>query len=239
MNIHLTSKNNGHILQWVMTIIFLFSVARVDAQSSQVDLQVMMEHYGLIDIQSIDSTIMVDLKYATTDNFMRKNMYGSLHKAYILPHMAEKLKKANSLLKALSKDSLCLIIYDAARPQSVQKDMYDQVKDTPQKVYVARPDKGGRHNFGVAVDLSIWDKRIDKPMDMGTPFDHFGETAHVDKDALLIQKGLLKKEHIQNRQLLISIMRQVGLRPYRREWWHYEEPMSISEVRQRFKLLDF
>ena len=76
-------------------------------------------------------------------------------------------------------------------------------------------------------------------MDMGTPFDHFGEAAHVDKDALLIQKGLLKKEHIQNRQLLISIMRQVGLRPYRREWWHYEEPMSISEVRQRFKLLDF
>lgn len=239
MNIHLTSKNNGHILQWMMTIIFLFSLTQANAKTNKIDLQTMMERYGLIDIQGVDSTIMVDLKYATTDNFMGKNMYGSLRKAYILPHMAEKLKKANSLLKAMSKDSLCLVIYDAARPQSVQKDMYDQVKDTPQKVYVARPNKGGRHNFGVAVDLSIWDKKRNEPIDMGTPFDHFGEAAHLDKDAQLLQKGLLTKEHIKNRQLLIDIMKQVGLRPYRREWWHYEEPMSISEVRQKFKLLDF
>ena len=199
----------------------------------------MMEHYGLIDIQDIDASIMVDLKYATTDNFMEKNMYGSLRRAYILPHMAEKLKTANSILKAQSKDSLCLIIYDAACPRSVQKYMYDQVKGTSKKVYVAHPDKGGRHNFGVAVDLSIWNKKTNKPMDMGTPFDYFGEAAHLDKDPSLLKKGLLTQQHIKNRRLLIDIMKQVGLRPYRREWWHYEEPMPISEVRRKFKLLDF
>lgn len=236
---YLTSKNNGHIPRWMMTIIFLFSLTQVNAQTNKVDFQTLMERYGLINIQSMDSTIMVDLKYATTDNFMGKNMYGSLRKAYLLPHMAGKLKKANSLLRAQSKDSLCLIIYDTARPLSVQKYMYDQVKNTPQKVYVAHPDKGGRHNFGVAVDLSIWNKKTNKPMDMGTPFDYFGEAAHLDKDDLLLRKGLLTNEHIKNRQLLIGIMKQVGLRPYRREWWHYEEPMPISEIKQKFKLLDF
>lgn len=239
MNILLTSKNNGHIRQWMMAIIFLLLLTQVNAQTNKIGLPTLMERYGLVDIQNVDSTIIVDLKYATTDNFMRKNMYGSLRKAYILPHMAEKLRKANSLLKAQSKDSLCLIIYDAARPQSVQRYMYDQVKDTPSKVYVVHPGKGGRHNFGVAVDLSIWNKKANRPMDMGTPFDYFGEAAHLDKDAILLQKGLLTKEHIKNRQLLIGIMKQVGLRPYRREWWHYEEPMPISEVRQKFKLLDF
>ena len=74
---------------------------------------------------------------------------------------------------------------------------------------------------------------------MGTPFDYFGEAAHLDKDPSLLKKGLLTQQHIKNRRLLIDIMKQVGLRPYRREWWHYEEPMPISEVRRKFKLLDF
>lgn len=239
MSKHETHKSSGHIqILWMLAIIFLLTQT-IKAQNPPINYEDLMVQYGLVDIQAVDPTIMVDLKYASEDNFMGKDMYGSLRKAYALPHIAEKLKKANAILRLNSKDSLCLVIYDAARPKSVQEYMYSIVQGTPQSVYVAKPTKGGRHNFGVAVDLSIWNKSSEKEIDMGTPFDFFGESAHLGQEEKLLQKGLISKESIKNRRLLIDLMKKVGLRPYHREWWHYEEPMPISEVRRRFKLLDF
>lgn len=237
-----TQKNNGHILHlWMLTIIFFITIAHpLSAQEIEAStLEAKMIQYGLVDIQTVAPSIKVDLKYSSKDNFMKEDMYGPLKKAYLLPHLAVKLREANTILSRQSQDSLCLIIYDAARPQSVQRKMYALVQGTPMKVYVAHPHKGGRHNFGAAVDLSIWNKKTQKALDMGTDFDYFGEASHMDKDSYLLKKGLITQRQLENRQLLRQIMSQVQLRPYRREWWHYEEEMSIGEVRRKFKLLNF
>lgn len=208
-----------------------------------------MEEYGLIDIQTLDKDIRVELKYATKDNFVGENMYGSLTTAYLLPHFAQKVVKAQQILRERYPE-YSLLIYDAARPISVQRRMRRVVEGTPLQIYVADGLRGGRHNYGVAVDLTIVDG-AGQPLDMGAGFDHFGEEAWVgnDKDVTLAaykayvealrREGLISDAAAANRTLLLEIMDAVGLRPYVKEWWHFQERISMSATRERYKLLDF
>lgn len=191
---------------------------------------------GFIDIQQIDSTIVVDLKYSSTDNFMGINMYGDLHKAYLRPEIAKKVAKAQKLLKEINSD-YSLIIYDAARPISAQKSMFNKVKGTKYQRYVANPyNGGGHHNFGCAVDLTILYQG--KPVDMGTDFDSFSTLSHIDNEDTNLKNGTLSKEAYNNRKLLRSIMKKVGFNTERCEWWHYD-CYRIKYARQNFPLLDF
>lgn len=208
-----------------------------------------MHQYGLVDVQTLDNEIGVELKYATEDNFVGKNMYGTLKKAYLLPHFAKKVVLAQRILRERHPD-YSLLIYDAARPLSVQREMRRAVEGTPYTSYVADGTRGGRHNYGVAVDLTIVDGG-GKPLDMGAGFDDFTPKAWVgEKSAFslaeykayvegLRRKGLISDEAARNRTLLLEVMDSVGLRPYVREWWHYQEKISISATRERYKLLEF
>ena len=124
------------------------------------------------------------------------------------------------------------------------------VEGTPLQIYVADGTRGGRHNYGVAVDLTIVDGQ-GQPLDMGAGFDHFGREAWVggDKDVTLAaykayveglhRQGLITEEAARNRVLLLEIMDSVGLRPYVKEWWHFQEKISMTATRQKYKLLDF
>ena len=199
-------------------------------------LDVKIRKYGLCDIQELDSTILVHLIYSTSDNFTRTNLYGSLSKAYLEPSFAQKVARAQKILKSVHPN-YTLLIWDAARPISVQRKMWRTVEGTENEKYVANGDRGGRHNYGVAVDLTIADS-IGQPLDMGTPFDYFGEAAHVGNEADLVKTGIITVTALQNRQLLYKLMKEVDLVPYRREWWHYEEPIPMKEVRKKYKLLD-
>lgn len=194
-----------------------------------------MTEYGLVDIATVDPTIIVDLKYATTDNFVGENMYGSLCRAYLRPEIAEALKRVQTALKKRNP-AYSLIIYDAARPQSVQKLMYDRVKDTKYSRYVAKPYKGGHHNFGVAVDISIACDGV--PLDMGTGFDSFSVVSHIDNEDELLRTGKITKEALANRRLLRKLMKAEGFTTYRREWWHFQQ-YEISYARANLRLLDF
>lgn len=194
-----------------------------------------MTQYGLVDIASVDSTIAVDLKYATTDNFVGENMYGTLRRAYMRPEIAQALHKVQTSLKKRNP-GYSLVIYDAARPQSVQRIMYDRVKGTPYERYVAKPYRGGHHNFGVAVDISIL---LDgEPIDMGTGFDSFSAASHIDNEAELIRTGQITKDALRNRQLLRQLMHAQGFTTYRREWWHFQQ-YEIGYARQHLPLLNF
>ena len=195
-----------------------------------------MAEHGLTDLRGLDSTIIVDLKYATSDNFMGRNVYGELHGAWLLDKIAQAVAAANKELRRL-KPGHTIVILDAARPLSVQRHMWSLVKDTPDKVYVASPAKGGMHNFGAAVDLTIADPDGEQ-LDMGTPFDHFGPEAHVGDESELTAQGLMSAEAAGNRAFLVSLMRRHGMRVYHREWWHYEM-YSTAYVRENFRLLDF
>ncbi len=200
-------------------------------------LDARMKAFGLVDVQVLDSTIIVELKYASQDNFMGQNLYGNLRKAYLNEGFARRIVEAQRLLRQ-KHPGYSLLIYDAARPISVQRSMYASVVNTPNKVYVADGDRGGRHNYGVAVDLTIANGD-GTPLDMGSCFDCFGKASHTGSETELIRKGLISPQAAANRALLRGIMKGVGLVPYWREWWHYEEPIKMQEVRCRYPLLDF
>ena len=229
---------------------FIFSLMLpFHSEAQQPDFNALMEQQGLVDVQQLDSEIKVELKYATEDNFVGENMYGSLTTAYLLPHFAQKVVRAQKILRERYPD-YSLLIYDAARPISVQRRMRRAVEGTPLDIYVADGTRGGRHNYGVAVDLTIVDK-TGTPLDMGAKFDHFGEEAWVGNDADVTlaaykayvkkqqERGLISAKAAANRILLLEIMDAVGLRPYVKEWWHYQETISMSATRERYKLLDF
>lgn len=209
--------------------------------SAQTATDVKMRAYGLVDIQEVDSTIMVDLMYSRTDNFMGADVYGDFATAYLTRDFARKIARAQQLLHEERGDRYSIIIYDAARPLSIQQRMWDLVKGTPNKVYVAPVSKrgGGRHNYGVAVDMSLYDHEAGAPLDMGSPVDHFGRRAHINIEARLVREGLITEEAMRNRQYLYHLMSRVGLRPIRKEWWHFQERNSIQDVRAHNRLLDF
>ena len=238
----------------IIIFVILATLNRVDAQSAT-DFDTQMLDYQLVDIQNIDSEIIVELKYSTEDNFVGIDMYGNLERAYFEKSFADRVVKAQKILKSRNSN-YTLLIYDAARPISVQRAMYKCVEGTDLERFVANGTRGGRHNYGVAVDLTI--ATIDgKPLDMGTKFDNFTDAASVKgtpdtSDAStrtiavyrnyindLAARGLISYDAAQNRILLIEVMLEAGLYPYRREWWHFEEIISMNSIRERYKLLDF
>ena len=214
-----------------------------------------MKEYGLIDIRTLDKSILVELKYSTTDNFVGKDMYGSLERAYLERNFANKVIKAQQILRK-RYPNYTLLIYDAARPISVQRTMKKIVEGTEFDSFVASGTRGGRHNYGVAVDLTIADKS-GKALDMGTGFDAFDKASAVKGTSdnsdpstrtiaiyrAFVRKlqadGLISKKAADNRILLLEVMYEAGLYPYRNEWWHFELINSMTNIRETYRLLDF
>ena len=223
--------------------------------AQQHDFDALMREYGMVNIQDLDSEILVDLKYATEDNFVGKNMYGDLKCAYLEKEFANRVALAQKILKKRNPN-YTLLIYDAARPISTQRIMHKMVEGTEFEGFVADGTRGGRHNFGVAVDLTIA-TTDGKALDMGAGFDEFSKASHVketpdtsDPNTRTIDiyrryaenqvaNGILSRTAADNRILLMEVMCEAGFYPYRLEWWHYEDIMSMDSVRKRYKLLDF
>lgn len=193
--------------------------------------------FGLQDIAEVDSSIAVHLVYATPDNFLGHVLYKDIHHAFVIPAMAEKLVKAQQRLKAIRPD-LSLLIYDAARPLSVQREMWASVKGTPNVSFVANPAKGrGMHNYGAAVDITIIDS-TGTPLPMGSAHDYFGPEARIDHESELVANGLITKEELENRRLLRRVMMESGFITCVSEWWHFNHIPSIR-AKSELKIIDF
>lgn len=196
-----------------------------------------LREMGLVDVHELDATICVHLVYATAENFMGVVLYDDLHKAFLLPEMAERVVQAQALLKA-ERPELSLMILDAARPISIQRRMFHVVAGTPRNIYVSNPKHGpGLHNYGAAVDVTLVDS-LGRRLDMGTDVDHFGSKAHTDREAQLVSEGKISQEAYENRLLLRRVMREAGLKPIRSEWWHFNL-MSREQARKRLKPIDW
>lgn len=194
---------------------------------------------GLVDIQKAIPGILVELKYSTTDNFIGKDVYGDLNRAYLQPEMAKRLANASALLKK-SNPGYSLLVYDAARPNSVQYDLWnalDNLKIPSQNKtqYVADPKIGSNHNFGCAIDLTVADEN-GNPLDMGTKFDFFGPLAYPRSEQEMLSKGKLSQKQIANRQILRKVMNQAGFKTNTTEWWHFDG-MSKSQARARYGMI--
>lgn len=176
----------------------------------------------LISIDFVCPNIRVALAYSDTHNFMHQNMYGSLVKAYMQKETAMKLCVAQQYLNTIDSN-LCLLIFDAARPQSIQKYMWNHVK-LPAKErskYLMNPQKISGHNYGISIDLTIYNKANNSLLDMGSPFDYFGEISEPRHEPRLLSEGKLSKAQIKNRTLLRKVMNQAGFTGIVSEWWHF------------------
>ncbi|QIU93319.1 M15 family metallopeptidase [Bacteroides faecium] len=194
-----------------------------------------MDSLGLIDVAELDSSLVVKLMYTQADNFTGEVLYDDLSEAYLHPDAAYALIKAQRVLKELHP-SYSLLIYDAARPMSVQKKMWNVVKGTSKYKYVSNPDNGGGlHNYGLAVDISIQDS-LGQPLPMGTKVDHLGAEAHITQESELIRNGKMSETERQNRILLRKVMKEAGFRALPSEWWHFNF-CSREVARQKYNVI--
>lgn len=195
-----------------------------------------MRAAGLIDIHDLDSTIAVQLIYAGPYNFMGRQLYHGFSKAFMRPELAEKVVAAARELKEIHPTAN-LIIYDAARPLSIQKEMWEVVVGTPSETFVANPYKGnGLHNFGAAVDVSLVDC-TGHPFAMGSDYDFFGDEAWTEKEPELLASGRITQRELDNRLLLRKVMTDQGLLTIKSEWWHFNL-MRASEAREKLKVIE-
>ncbi len=193
---------------------------------------------GLVDIAELDPSIDICMVYATADNFMGRVLYDDLHKAFMLPETAEKLMVAQRMLKELHP-GYSIRLYDAARPMSVQQQMWDLVKGTDKRDFVSNPARGGGlHNYGAAVDVTIIDPSTKLLiLDMGSLYDYFGEEARVSLEAQLLRQGKITQEQLENRLLLREIMTEAGFRVLPTEWWHFNL-VTREEAKRTLALIE-
>jgi D-alanyl-D-alanine dipeptidase len=205
------------------------------AESSTLESRLQLA--GLVDIQTIDSAVIVELKYSTTDNFVGVDVYGELERCYLQPEVADMLSRAQ---QELSRElpGHKLLLYDCVRPLSVQQILWDtlQKPEDIKHLYVADPQEGSIHNYGSAVDLTIADPQ-GQPLDMGTGYDFFGELAYPTKEEELLASGMLTNEQVANRKLLRTVMSSAGFTGINSEWWHFNA-FSRKRAAELFQMVE-
>jgi len=162
----------------------------------------------LIDLEKFIPGIVLDIRYATTNNFTGELIY-NLSKAYARKPVAESLKKAQA---EFAKHGFGIKIYDAYRPYLATVKFYEVYRDT---TYVASPYKGSRHNRGCAIDMTLIDLKTGKELVMPTEYDSFKKEAWPTTP---VKDPVIKK----NRELIISVMHKHGFKVNASEWWHFD-----------------
>ena len=198
-------KINNHINKpWEVlfyTLLLLTSSLLSNAQKQDYNTKKWTE------LKVLDSTIHIDIRYATTNNFVNAKMY-DCGRCFLRPEAAKAVAKAHNVLKTKGYGGFKM--FDCYRPKPYQQRLWDKVPDDR---YVTPPWKGSQHTRGLAVDLTIVDKNGNE-LDMGTPFDTFSEKAHSTYQDL-------PKNILENRQLLRGVLEDVGFKGIRTEWWHF------------------
>lgn len=164
----------------------------------------------LIELIKLDKTIKLDIRYATTDNFVGRTVYPEA-RAFLQRPPAEGVVRVHQVLK---KKGLGLVIYDGYRPWAITK-LFWNVVTPDQREYVADPATGSKHNRGCAVDLGIYDLKTGKTIPMPSGFDEFTERASPD------YKGGTDEER-SNRDMLRRLMEAENFTVNPNEWWHFD-----------------
>jgi len=177
----------------------------------------------LVELRKLDPTIHLEIRYATTNNFLGTRFYTQA-RAFMQRPAAEALVRAHRNLKAYGYG---LLIHDAYRPWYVTKVFWDATPDD-KKVFVADPSKGSRHNRGCAVDLTLYDLKTGRPVEMVSTYDETTDRAHSDyRGGTSLQRW--------HRDLLRRVMEAEGFAVYPPEWWHFDykdwQKYGIGNVR--------
>jgi D-alanyl-D-alanine dipeptidase len=167
---------------------------------------------------------------------MGRTLYHGVNKAFMQPELAKKVAEAQKILKKKRLD-LNLVIYDAARPISIQREMWASVEGTDMEDFVANPNRGaGMHNLGTAVDVTLLDC-TGHPIPMGSEYDFFGRESRINIEEDLLKEGRITIREYENRRLLREVMVEAGLHPIKEEWWHFDL-LPSKEARATYKVIE-
>jgi D-alanyl-D-alanine dipeptidase len=218
------------IIKFKFIIYVLFLTTNISAETNEFGLKILnLNEYRssiitdpykeLVDLEEKIPDIILDIRYATNNNFTKKKIY-NLSKAYLRKPVAESLLKAQMEFKTLGYS---IKIYDAYRPYSATVTFYNIIKDLR---YVASPKKGSRHNKGCAVDLTLVDIKSKLELKMPTEYDSFQKDAWSDAPVSDPTKR-------KNRNTLIRVLTRYGFQVNRSEWWHFDYKLC-----KNFEILD-
>jgi len=166
------------------------------------------------------ASISVDLRYATPDNFVGHDVYGGLDCAWLRREAADALELAAAWLAA-HRPGYTLRVLDALRPQRVQEVLWAELQGTPLTMYLANPERGSIHSFGMAVDVTVIDPQ-GAEVDMGSGFDEMSLNSHPDHEVEHLALGLLQPAHLVERGWLRAAMRHARFQGISTEWWHFD-----------------
>ncbi len=189
-------------------------------ETNKNNTETLLRDTSFINIKTISNDFILDLKYATEDNFLHQKVY-DCPDCYLRKNTALALIKAN---QEFIKQGFRIKLYDCYRPLDIQKKMWQILPGTN---YVANPKKGSKHNRGAAVDLTLVDS-LGNELDMGTKFDFFGPQAHHTYTKHSPQV-------LKNRKLLKETLAKYNFKSIYNEWWHYEYRPEIRSNVSNFK----
>jgi CubicO group peptidase (beta-lactamase class C family)/D-alanyl-D-alanine dipeptidase len=165
----------------------------------------------LMDLTSLDPGIRLDIRYATDNNFLSTPFYTSAKAFMQRPAAAEALARAH---RALRPKGYGLLIFDGYRPWSVTRMFWDATPEK-QRIFVADPSKGSRHNRGCAVDLTLYDLKTGQPVEMVGGYDEMSDRSYPQyPGGTSLQRWY--------RKLLRHTMEDQGFTVYEAEWWHFD-----------------
>ncbi len=186
-------------------------IPKANVETKPIQVEIDGKQSELVLAKEVIPNLVEDLKYATADNFMRRELYTD-PRCYLLKETAEKLSLADKELSE-RKPGFRLKVWDCYRPMKIQQEMWKEYTNTP---YVANP-KTARHPRGRAVDISIVDASGNE-VEMPTKYDDFTPNAHPNAPTT--------PKAAANRELLRSVMTSVGFSGVNSEWWHFDNLAS-------------
>jgi D-alanyl-D-alanine dipeptidase len=176
--------------------------------------------------------IAVDLRYATPNNFVGRDLYSPYDCAWLHRDAAAALERVVAWLAERRPGHTALVL-DALRPQRVQQQLWDALAGTGLQMYLANPERGSIHSYGMALDITILDDD-GRELDMGTGFDDMTELSHPLLEKHFLHSGALTTAQVANRALLREAMFQAGFVGINTEWWHFDCG-DRNLVRQAFR----
>lgn len=166
--------------------------------------------FDLVDLRTVDPGVRLDIRYATANNFMGFPLYERAE-AWLQRPAAEALGRVAASLRP---QGYGLLIHDAYRPWFVTW-MFWEATPPEKREFVADPAQGSRHNRGAAVDLTLYELKTGKPVEMPSAYDDFSERAYPDYAGGTPRQRAL-------RDLLRREMEAHGFTVYPQEWWHFD-----------------
>src|SRR5262245_22234105 len=223
------SKRQSHRVWWALLPLCALALSFTSRAQEPPKESGTFHEPDLVELVKLDRTIKLDIRYATSNNFLGRPVYTEA-RAFLQRPAAEALVRAN---KALRKKGYGLIIHDGYRPWSVTKIFWDATP-ADKKEFVADPSQGSRHNRGCAVDLSLFDLKTGTEVVMPSVYEQMSERSHINDT-----EGT--DDQLRLRDMLRSAMESECFAVYEPEWWHYdykdwkEYPIlniAFSEVRK-------